>query len=325
MREFRIQLGKVLIAFSLVILFLGFSLSIDVNKYQSNPIISNQDNEIPDTTIDNSNDISIDNSSGVVIIPPGDNPNNVVVTPPNTENKETVPDNTVTIESYNNALRNTIQNSYGVTIKYGTETDGYKVGGLSVVSDYDQWVIREALLELQANMALYPNNFYSEIRNGGLPLTILLIKNYSSMNVTGITEKNRTGVIISIALDYPFSDSFNHEMYHYIEHYIYTKDGGYPNWNSYNPSGFVYSHFDPMLVYNLTFSEDSYFVNTYAQSYEYEDRASTFEYLMADDKISPLNQGKNIWKKAKLICETIDYYFTSVNDATTEYWERFIY
>lgn len=340
MREFKIQIGKVLIAFSFVILFLGFSLSIDANRYQSTTIINNQGNDIPDTTIDDSNNISIDNNSSnsdnntinnnddkTSQIPSSDTTdNNVIIqNPDSSSSTDNLSQVDTTIETYNNILRNTIQSTYGVTVKYGVETDGYKVGGLTVISDYDQWLIKDALLELQTNMALYPNSFYSEIRNGGLPLTILLIKNYSSMNVTGITEKNRNGVIISIALDYPFSDSFNHEMYHYIEHYIYSKGGSYSNWNSYNPSGFTYSHYDPSLVYDLTFRDDSYFVNSYAQSYEYEDRASTFEYLMASNKIGPLNQGNNIWKKAKLICEMIDYYFTTVNDNTTEYWERFVY
>lgn len=342
MREFKIQLGKVLIAFSIVILFLGFSLSIDTNKYQSNVIISGSGNELPDTTIEvnDTNNVLVDNSNSTG----NSNDNNTgsstinssPVTPPVTGSNDTTvtsPSASVdtSIETYNNNLRNTIQSTYGVTIKYGEETDGYKVGGLSVVSDYDQWVVEQALLELQTNMALYPANFYGEMRNGGLPLTIALIKNYKSgdgkdTNVTGITEKTaRNGVIISVALDFPFADSFNHEMYHYMEHYINSKGGTYSNWNSYNPNGFIYNRIDPQYSYDLTLREDAYFVNSYAQSYEYEDRASTFEYMMASNKISPLNQGNNIWKKAKLMCEMIDYYFTTVNDSTNEYWERFIY
>ena len=327
MREFRIQLGKVLIAFSIVVLFLGFSLSIDTNKYQSNIIVSGTDNDLPDTTIeiDNTNPPGDTTGSGI-----GIGTSDPVVTPPVSGTSEvTTPQDTTTvddsIETYNNNLRNTIQSTYGVIVKYGEEANGYKVGGLDVVPNNDQWVIEQALLELQTNMALYPTNFYGEIRNGGLPLTILLINNYSTANVTGITERNKNGVIISIALEYPFADSFNHEMYHYMEHYINSRGGTYSNWNSYNPNGFIYSHYDPQYVYDLTLREDSYFVNTYAQSYEYEDRACTFEYMMSNNKIAPLNQGNNIWKKAKLMCEMIDYYFTTVNDYTTEYWERFVY
>lgn len=349
MREFKIQLGKVLIAFSIVILFLGFSLSMDINKYQSNVIISGSGNELPDTTIeiDNTNNIPVDkpnttgnNNDNNTVSGTSDNTNSNTDTNPvtpqitggdTTSSTSPSPSVDTSIETYNNNLRSTIQSTYGVTIKYGEETDDYKVGGLSVVSDTDQWVIEQALLELQTNMALYPANFYGEMRNGGLPLTIALIKNYKSgdgkdTNVTGITEKTaRNGVVISVALDFPFADSFNHEMYHYMEHYINSKGGTYSNWNSYNPNGFIYNHIDPQYSYDLTLREDAYFVNSYAQSYEYEDRASTFEYMMASNKISPLNQGNNIWKKAKLMCEMIDYYFTTVNDSTTEYWERFVY
>ena len=344
MREFKIQLGKVLIAFSIVILFLGFSLSIDTNKYQSNIIVSGTGNELPDTTIEVNNPNNVPQNTGgntggntgvsgnsTTTPVTGDTGNSTtVVTPPSGNTGGTTPVTPSTtvddsITTYNNNLRNTIQSTYGVVVKYGDETAGYKVGGLDVIPMTDEWKTEQALLELQTNMALYPTNFYGEIRNGGLPLTILLIKNYSTANVTGITEKNRNGVIISIALDYPFADSFNHEMYHYMEHYINARGGVYSNWNSYNPNGFIYNHFDPQYVYDLTLRDDAYFVNSYAQSYGYEDRASTFEYMMAANKIAPLNQGNNIWKKAKLMCEMIDYYFTTVNDYTTEYWERFVY
>ena len=64
MREFKIQLGKVLIAFSIVILFLGFSLSIDTNKYQSNIIVSGTDNELPDTTIEVNNPNNVPQNTG---------------------------------------------------------------------------------------------------------------------------------------------------------------------------------------------------------------------------------------------------------------------
>ena len=64
MREFKIQLGKVLIAFSIVILFLGFSLSIDTNKYQSNIIVSGTGNELPDTTIEVNNPNNVPQNTG---------------------------------------------------------------------------------------------------------------------------------------------------------------------------------------------------------------------------------------------------------------------
>ena len=349
MREFKLRLGKVFIAFSFVLLFLGLSFNIDSRNNQATEIISsnNSGNNIPNISVDdhdtkntdstntkddnnnssNTNDNnktspSTDNSSSSGNASTNNNTNNNSNN--NQQQSEVQPQQPSVDETVDN-LRKSIESTYGITIKYGSETDGYSVGGYGVVSAYDPYLIYDSLVALRRNMALYPTNFFKEIRTAGLPLTIYLIQKYSYANITGITEKRGSGVIISIALDYPFDDSFNHETYHYIEHFIYAKGGSYANWNNYNPTGFSYGVYDEKYVYDLTFSEDSYFVNSYAQSYEYEDRASTFEYMMAPNKISPLNYGKNIWLKAKVMCETIDYYFNSVSPNSTEYWERFVY
>ena len=46
--------------------------------------------------------------------------------------------------------------------------------------------------------------------------------------------------------------------------------------------------------------------------------------MMASSKISPLNTGKPIWVKARVMCETIDYYFNTVNSNNQEHWERYV-
>ena len=72
-------------------------------------------------------------------------------------------------------------------------------------------------------------------------------------------------------------------------------------------------------------SKDAYFVNNYAQTSADEDRASTFEYMTAENKEVCLEPNNPIWLKAKYMCEQIDIAFNSVNDKTIEYWERFVY
>lgn len=349
MREFKIRLGKFLIVLSFIILILGASFNLDASNKTVE--ILNNDNFsnviIPSTTIDghnntnngnfetNDNNIStVDNSGNKDSKSDNSvsNGNTYEITDSSTvdneinnkSNNSSVNSNTNFSSEVNN-LRDSIENKYNIKISLGLETSKYMVGGYTVTSITDESTAKSVLSELDKNLALYPSGMLDEISNAGLPLTVYLIQRYSASNVTGITEKVRSGVNISIAADFSFADSFNHEMYHYIEHYIYAKGGSYTNWNNYNPTGFTYGNYDDKYVYDATFSEDAFFVNSYAQSYEYEDRASTFEYMMAPSKISPLNHGKNIWLKGKVICETIDYYFSTVNSDTTEYWERFIY
>ena len=368
MHKFKIRLGKVLIAFSFIILLLALSFNIESNKYNTSTIIINDGNNgIPSTTIDDSqngeqnSNTSVDDNSNNDNSNVNSNSNNTnnntnnnnssnsgntgksnttnnnnnnsnnnsnnnnTNNNSNKSNTTTEPEIVNSFEVTVNNLRVNIENTYGITIKYGNEVSDYVVGGYSIVPCTDLNTIYNALLTLQYNISLYPTNFFREIKTAGIPLNIYLIQRYSYQYITGITERVSNGAIISIALDYPIAETFHHENYHYMEHFIYAKGGGYTNWNNYNPSGFSYGTTDNNLVYDVTFSEDAYFVNSYAQSYDYEDRASTFEYMVADNKISALNYGKHIWLKAKVMCETIDYYFNTVSPNTTEFWEKHVY
>ena len=48
------------------------------------------------------------------------------------------------IDETNNALRNEIQNTYGIKIKYGNEISGYTLGGMTTVMLSDPYVIQNA-------------------------------------------------------------------------------------------------------------------------------------------------------------------------------------
>lgn len=292
MRDTKILIGKILVALSLVIILFGVILDFS-DKGLSEVKDTDNSNDTPITTVDE------DRPTGSSIL----------------ESNSRVSDNPTDII-------NSINNNYGIDVKY-EGIDSYSTGGYSIVPITDDSLISSSLNKLVDVLSLYPEGFFMETKSE-LPLSIYLVKSYSKIGVTGITEKKNSGVIISIAVDYPLEDTFNHEVFHYMEHYINSQGGTFSNWNNYNPSGFTYGTYDNKYAYDVTFSEDAYFVNTYAESYEYEDRASTFEYMMADSKISTLNNGKHIWLKAKVMCEVIDYYFDTVTSDTTEYWERYI-
>lgn len=269
---------------------------------------NNSVNSIPDnnTANDNNSGGSSENYSG-----------NTEVQAP----VEVVP----SIEETNMQLRNSIQNTYGVVIKYGNETNGYNVGGMTTIGIPDAATCQAALVKLNNELSLYPSGFFSEIKSKGYPLTFYLIKRYSRDGVTGVTDSSYNNVNISIATDYDFADTVHHELYHYIERYIFSTGFRFTSWSTLNPGGFTYGAVDYNYAYTKTFSEDAYFVNSYAQSDEYEDRASTFEYMMKPSKASCLNYGKTVWLKARTMSEQIDYFLNSVSPNVTEYWERHIY
>lgn len=304
--KIQIFIAKVLILFSFILILSGFIIS----KLENNNL-----SPISKESFLNANDkISID-----VSLPDYEDIN---------KNKEEILSKTnkklIVVDNLEK-VKYRIEEKYKIKVLYGKDTVGYSVGGLTTTSLEVDEEILSALSDLELALEKLPKELFIEIYDGGIPLTVYLIKNYSNnIGVTGVTDSNNSRAYISIAMDYNFYDSFYHELFHYIERYI-TKTGGYFNtWDSLNPGGFSYGTIDNSLSYNRTYSENSFFVNNYAQSDAYEDRASTFEYMMADTKSSCLNNSKPVWRKAKYISDILDLYFESVSPNKEEYWERFL-
>ena len=229
---------------------------------------------------------------------------------------------TPTLEQTNNTLRNNIQNTYGITIKYGMETAGYTVGGLSTNTINSASVVNTTLNKLNSALSLYPNGFFREIKNGGIPLTLYLVDSYSEYGVTGVTDSNYSFANVSVAVAYPFEETFYHESYHYIERYIFKRGISFQSWEGYNPSGFRYGSLMRDQSFARTGSPNAYFVNDYAQTSAEEDRASTFEYMMRGSKSACFNRNMPVWNKAVAMSNAIDAALNCVNASTTEYWER---
>ena len=344
-KDSKLKLAKVLIALSFVLILLGVGLDLETNVLiqptrnthtiasstpadinittTDTPISETTTTETPQKTPDNNKGTNSSQSSGTG----SSNNNNSNNTDNNYQAKKpqqnvTAPE---TIESKNNTLRNQIENKYNVDIRYGTETNGYTVGGLSTVMLTDANRINALLNELNRNLALYPNGFFKEINTGNYNLSIYLLKRYSQNNVTGITDSTSQHVIISLATDYSYIESLHHELYHYIEKYMYKRGANYTTWNLLNPDGFSYGNINKGYSFTNGNNRNAFFVNDYAQTDPYEDRASTFEYMMAQSEASCLQTGTTIWKKAKYMCEQIDAVFQTVSPNVTEYWERFVY
>lgn len=222
--------------------------------------------------------------------------------------------------------RKQIEETYGIKVLYGSETNGYVVGNLGTTSISDTNVMKSSLEQLNTALSMYPSGFFREFSKQNMTLNVYLIKNYSAENVTGVTDFAPRRTIISIATDFPFSESFHHEMLHYIEHYIESSGGKFTSWNSFNPIDFTYGVENSSYSYSKTGTPGSYFVNNYAQTNAIEDRASTFEYMTASVKYSCYDSNDYpIWKKSNYLSTMIETYFNTVSSSVVDYWERYIY
>ena len=215
-------------------------------------------------------------------------------------------------------------------MRYGKETNGYEVAGVTTTSIEDQNTVNEQLTKLKKTLEMYPKGLFTEIKNGGIPLTIILIKSYSEPTITGVTDSSYSYANISIASEHPFEESFFHESYHFIERYLFKRGATFNNWDSLNPEGFTYNSHSTgnnELSYNHTYSQTAPFVNNYAQTAGAEDRASTFEYMMSSSKASCLNYGTIVWQKADNMAQTIRLILSSVQAIPKGQvtWEQYLY
>ena len=333
--EKQITLAKVLLSFSLVLILLGIAFHLEsqtvVNPITNTHVIGKTENsdinitttEKPITETGQEQETTTPENPNT-----GNNTNNQTQNPsietPQPPSQPTQP-STPSIEEVNDNLRKNIENTYGITVRYGVETNGYTVAGLSTIRLTDSNRINQLLNELNNNLARYPSGFFNEQKQAGYTLTIYLIKQYSQANVTGITDSTTKDILISLATDYSFTESLHHEIYHYIEKYMYAKGANYTTWNTLNPIGFNYGEANNSYSYVSTGNINASFVNNYAQTDQYEDRASTFEYMMDDTEAGCLQTGTPIWKKAKYISEQVDAVFQTVSPNILEYWERYVY
>lgn len=245
--------------------------------------------------------------------------------PDPTPTPEPTPDSTPVVDPLTN-YRKQIEDTYGIKVLYGSETNGYVVGSLGTTAITDTNVMKSILEQLNTALSMYPNGFFREFSKQNMSLNVYLIKNYSAENVTGVTDFAPRRTIISIATDFPFDESFHHEMLHYIEHYIESAGGKFTAWNSFNPLDFTYGVENSSYSYSKTGTPGSYFVNNYAQTSANEDRASTFEYMTASVKYSCYDSNDYpIWKKSNYLSTMIETYFTTVSSSVVDYWERYIY
>lgn len=273
--------------------------------------------------------IPIDNQEeSIVSITPVDGSEVVTDSTTSSQDENNIPQPSVDLNTLisekNDSLRKEIENQFQVKVYYGEETANYTVAGIDTTEITDETVIYNQLMRLKNTLSLYPNGLFLEIKNGGIPLSIYLINSYSENSITGITDSNYNYAKISIAAIYPFEESFYHESYHYIERYMFREGASFNSWDALNPEGFSYGSIYNRYSYANTFLAESPFVNNYAQSSGAEDRASTFEYMMASSKASCLNNGNTVWQKATYMARTLEASLDSVSPDVVEYWERFL-
>ena len=228
----------------------------------------------------------------------------------------------------NDEYRKQLQNKYSVKIAYKNELGNYTINGYGSEKLNDDNKINNCLGEIDATLKNYPNGFFKEMKDYGMPLTIYLVNSISD-DVSGLTDaKNKSDIKIMIAPASLFENTLNHEIMHYIDTYI--KDKGYPidinnTMKDVNPVGFTYGDTSNEYVYYFTSVDNAYFLSAYGKRNYLEDRAVLFSDMMTRTiKKTFYNDGTPINKKAKLISSQIKEHFNTLSNTGRYYWDRFL-
>ena len=228
----------------------------------------------------------------------------------------------------NDEYRKQLQNKYSVKIAYKDELGNYTINGYGSDKLNDDNKINNCLGEIDKTLKNYPNGFFEEMKDYGMPLTIYLVNSISG-NVAGLTDaKDKSDIKIMIAPASIFENTLNHEIMHYIDTYI--KDKEYPidinnTMKDVNPVGFTYGDTSNEYVYYFTSVDNAYFLSVYGKTNYLEDRAVIFSDLMTRTFTKDYYaDGTPINKKAKLISSQIKEHFNTLSNTGRYYWDRFL-
>ena len=228
----------------------------------------------------------------------------------------------------NDEYRKQLQDKYSVKIAYKNELGNYTINGYGSDKLNDDNKINNCLGEIDKTLKNYPNGFFKEMKDYGMPLTIYLVNSISG-NVSGLTDaKDKNDIKIMISPASLFENTLNHEIMHYIDSYIKVK--GYPidinnTMKDVNPVGFTYGDTSNEYVYYFTSVDNAYFLSSYGKTNYLEDRAVIFSDLMTRTFTKDYYaNGTPINKKAKLISLQIKEHFNTLSNTGRYYWDRFL-
>lgn len=325
------------------------------------PTNENINNQITDENEKTNNDKENSNSNNDIVPTPSETPNNTpiptltptpkpsdenptvtetpspVLTPTPTPTKEpskTAPPVTKTQAEINDEYRKQIQNKYSVNIAYKDEMGNYSMNGYKMpVKQTNDNTIYSYLQKIETALKKYPTNFFQEIKNTRMNLTIYMVESID-IGVAGLTDSsNRSNVILminTISIT-SFEITLHHEIMHFIDSYISFNLGSgviASSMKDVNPDNFTYGNTDSSYVYNYYDSltaNTAYFLSNYSKTNYLEDRAVLFSNLMTNNTKYPyLNKNTPIYNKAVLISNQLRDNFSSVKNSNNVYWEKLI-
>lgn len=208
----------------------------------------------------------------------------------------------------------------------------------AALTDEDLW-IQYALGELDDALDQYPKDFFRQFRNEVQQkgILILLVEDISDdLNVIGICYTMGDWTIVAVDITSgQVLQTYYHELWHAMEFKMMEDNPMVfqPEvWDACNPEGYFYTYdTTPGYIYdveNTLFNderkENIYFIDPYAKTNPYEDRARLMEYVMYSDYYAGrIVNIPALRKKLEIMAGAVRESFDTTG-WKTPYWERYI-
>lgn len=197
------------------------------------------------------------------------------------------------IDKQNEYLIEYIKKSYGVTIKYGIDSNQLtKMVNANLLNN--EYIANVNINKLKESLEKYPSDFFNifKLKNNRYTLTLVLVDKFNNDNLALAAKTNYSKYTIYISNTEEFNRAFHHEMFHIMEYYISdikSNNNLFSNWNNLNPSGFKYSSNIENLNWEYVYKDNLdlstvYFITRYSKFSNKEDRAEIFAELMNNNK-----------------------------------------
>lgn len=288
----------------------------EASKNNTKPNSNTNSNPNNSPTSSNNSSTNSENTNG----------NTSTTKPSNENNKPSVESPKEEVDEVD-VLRKQIQNTYGITIKYGKELGAYKPKRLKPTILEDKEKIKKELNLINNELKKYPKGFFREF--SGMPLTIYLVSSVPGNVFSGFTDREfMSDIKITLTENYFFEYTLNHEIMHYIDAYLEIKmypNNPYDEYIALNPVGFNYGQVNKTYNYgNNGNIKGAYFISDYAQSAVREDRAELFKNMITRvyKPAGMFDNNEVLQKKALIIDKQIRQYFKSASG--TVYWDKII-
>lgn len=238
------------------------------------------------------------------------------------------------------AKRKAMEEKYNIYFYLGPEI-GSVVSDYIVTVSYDYTAMSNALDTIDETLSIYPDGFLNQIKVGpiktlGIYLCEGFTKNGPNSIDTAIAVATSYGYERLLILDINYAgddlaQNLVHEISHWIDkrlNYKLDEDEYDELWCELNPKDFKYcfSYVDCSYNWKYIFStyslDNSYFTDSYSQTYPTEDRARLFEYLVYPSYYEDYYQSEHIREKMAKYCELIRENFDTTGWPEQTVWER---